>query len=124
PQQLEALRTARAERARRLRAEVKAAETLRRKRFAPATTAEPAQRLGALTAAQAGHELAAIEHTDASKLALPDLIPPAAPPAEWRTPPSLATSATPSRRASIPSEPAPDGPPGRAADPAQDGDAS
>ncbi|MGX1975832.1 Mu transposase C-terminal domain-containing protein [Streptomyces kronopolitis] len=46
PEQLEALRTARAERARRLRAEVKAAETLRRQRFAPATTAGPAQRLG------------------------------------------------------------------------------
>ncbi|MFI2198037.1 Mu transposase C-terminal domain-containing protein [Streptomyces coeruleorubidus] len=41
PGQLDALRTARAERARRLCAEVKAAETLRRQRFAPATTAGP-----------------------------------------------------------------------------------
>ncbi|MET9793513.1 Mu transposase C-terminal domain-containing protein [Streptomyces canus] len=75
PEQLAAVRTARAQRARRLRAEVKAAETLRRQRFAPATTAGPAQRLGALTSVQAEHELAAAEHIDASKLALPDLIP-------------------------------------------------
>ncbi|MGW4078471.1 transposase [Streptomyces asiaticus] len=93
-------------------------------RFAPATTAGPAKRLGALTAAQAGHELAAVEHADASKLALPDLIPPAAPPADWRTPPSLATRTAPGRPAPLPSEPVPDGPPARAADPAEDGDAS
>ncbi|MCX5318057.1 Mu transposase C-terminal domain-containing protein [Streptomyces sp. NBC_00154] len=120
-EQLQALRTARAERARRLRAEVKAAEMLRRQRFAPVTTAGPAQRLGALTSAQAGRELAAVEHTDASKLALPDLIPPAAPPADWRTPPSLAPWTTPGRPAPVPSEPAPDGP---AAQTDEDGDAS
>ncbi|WP_228044870.1 Mu transposase C-terminal domain-containing protein [Streptomyces ferrugineus] len=97
PEQLAAVRTARAQRARRLRAEVKAAETLRRQRFAPATTAGPAQRLGALTSVQAEHELAAAEHIDASKLALPDLIPHAAPPADWRTPPSLTPRTTPSQ---------------------------
>ncbi|MDI5907002.1 Mu transposase C-terminal domain-containing protein, partial [Streptomyces sp. 12257] len=102
PEQLAAVRTARAQRARRLRAEVKAAETLRRQRFAPATTAGPAQRLGALTSVQAEHELAAAEHTDASKLALPDLIPPAAPPADWRTPPSLTARTTPGRPAPPP----------------------
>ncbi|MEU7723079.1 Mu transposase C-terminal domain-containing protein [Streptomyces tibetensis] len=123
PEQLDALRTARAERARRLRAEVKAAEALRRQRFAPATTAGPAQRLGAITCAQAGHELAAIEHTDASKLALPDLIPPAAPPADWRTPPSLAARTAPGRPAPLPAEPAPDGPLEPTAQNAEDGDA-
>ncbi|MHB9856426.1 hypothetical protein ACSYGO_45300 [Streptomyces krungchingensis] len=46
-------------------------------RFAPATAAGPPQRLGAFTSAQTGRELAAVEHTDASKQALPDLIPPA-----------------------------------------------
>ncbi|GAA3386772.1 Mu transposase C-terminal domain-containing protein [Streptomyces roseoviridis] len=130
PEQLKALRTARAERARRLRAEVKAAETLRRQRFAPATTAGPAQRLGALTCAQAGDELAAAEHTDASKLALPDLIPPAAPPADWRTPASLAALTTPGPPVRYPyghdGASAPDGPGGRAAPPTtdEDGDAS
>ncbi|MEU0196421.1 hypothetical protein ABZ250_42525 [Streptomyces afghaniensis] len=102
---------------------MKAAETLRRQRFAPATTAGPAQRLGALTSAQAGRELAAVEHTDASKLALPDLIPPAAPPADWRTPPSLATRTAPGRPAPLPAEPAADGPPEPTAQTA-DGDAS
>ncbi|WP_437026070.1 Mu transposase C-terminal domain-containing protein [Streptomyces bungoensis] len=116
-EQLQALRTARAQRARRLRAETKAAETLRRQRFAPATTAGPAQRLGALTSAQAEHELATVEHTDASTLALPDLIPPAAPPADWRTPPSLAARTTPGRPAPAPPEPAPDNPPTQVAAP-------
>ncbi|MFF0449985.1 hypothetical protein ACFYT4_26875 [Streptomyces sp. NPDC004609] len=92
---------------------MKAAETLRRQRFAPATTAGPAQRLGALTSAQAGREVAAVEHTDASKLVLPDLIPPAAPPADWRTPASLAALTTPGRPIPLPSghdsAPAPDG---------------
>ncbi|MEU6611560.1 Mu transposase C-terminal domain-containing protein [Streptomyces shenzhenensis] len=128
PEQLQALRTARAERARRLRAEVKAAETLRRQRFAPATMAGPAQRLGALTSAQAGDELAAAEHTDPSKL--PDLIPPAAPPAGWRTPASLAALTTPGMPAPLPSgsdgASVQDGRDGRAAPPVtdEDGDAS
>ncbi|MFE0678662.1 Mu transposase C-terminal domain-containing protein [Streptomyces sp. NPDC058867] len=104
PEQLQALRTARTARARRLRAEVKAAEKLRRQRFAPATTAGPARRLGALTSTQADHELTAVEHTDTSNLALPDLIPPAAaPPADWRTPASLAALTTPGRTVPAPS---------------------
>ncbi|MET7694971.1 Mu transposase C-terminal domain-containing protein [Streptomyces sp. NPDC005483] len=125
PEQLAAVRAARAQRARRLRAEVKAAETLRRQRFAPATTAGPAQRLGALTSVQAEHELAAAEHTDASKLALPDLIPHAAPPADWRTPPSLTARTTPGRPAPALPEAAPDTPPPRVAAPdaRDDGDA-
>jgi hypothetical protein len=81
PEQLQALREARAERARRLRADAKAAERLRRQRFAPTTSAEPAQRLGAVTAAQAESELAAADYTDVARLALPNLIPPAPPPA-------------------------------------------
>ncbi|MFF7724900.1 Mu transposase C-terminal domain-containing protein [Streptomyces luteogriseus] len=125
PEQLAAVRAARAQRARRLRAEVKAAETLRRQRFAPATTARPAQRLGALTSVQAEHELAAAEHADAAKLALPDLIPPAAPPADWRTPPSLTARTTLGRPAPAPPEAAPGNPPSRvaAADARDDGDA-
>ncbi len=127
PEQLKALRTARTERARRLRAEAKAAETLRRQRFAPATTPGPARRLGALTSAQAVDELAAAEHTDASKLALPDLIPPTEPPADWRTPASLAALTTPDAPARYPHRrdgaSAPDGRDGQATTD-EDGDAS
>ncbi|MGV9907806.1 Mu transposase C-terminal domain-containing protein, partial [Streptomyces sp. NPDC003388] len=102
PEQLQALREARAERARRLRADAKAAERLRRQRFAPTTSAEPAQRLGAVTAAQADRELAAADYTDVVRLALPDLIPPAPPPAHWRTPPALAAGTAPPPPASTP----------------------
>ncbi|MET9980094.1 Mu transposase C-terminal domain-containing protein [Streptomyces microflavus] len=108
PEQLQALREARAERARRLRADTKAAERLRRQRFAPTTSAEPAQRLGAVTAAQADRELAAADYTDVARLALPDLIPPAPPPAYWRTPPALAASTAPAPPASAPADPSAD----------------
>ncbi|MFD7121471.1 Mu transposase C-terminal domain-containing protein [Streptomyces sp. NPDC059922] len=105
PEQLQALREARAERARRLRADAKAAERLRRQRFAPATSAEPAQRLGAVTAAQADRELTVADYTDVVQLALPDLIPPAPPPAHWRTPPALAAGTAPPPPASAPADP-------------------
>ncbi|WP_328686672.1 Mu transposase C-terminal domain-containing protein [Streptomyces caniferus] len=106
PEQLQALREARAERARRLRADAKAAERLRRQRFAPTTSAEPAQRLGAVTAAQADRELAAADYTDVARLALPDLIPPAPPPAHWRTPPALAAGTASPPPVPAPAEPA------------------
>lgn len=49
----------------------------------------PAQRLGAVTAAEADQELAAAAHSDLAALALPDLIPPAQPPEDWNNPASL-----------------------------------
>ncbi|MEU1258781.1 Mu transposase C-terminal domain-containing protein [Streptomyces chartreusis] len=102
PEQLQALRAARTQRAKRLRTELKAAEKLRNQRFAPATDAQPAQRLGALTAAEADRELATAPHTSPADLALPDLIPPTEPPAHWRTPASLTARTRPA--------PAPPGP--------------
>ncbi|WP_405509433.1 Mu transposase C-terminal domain-containing protein [Streptomyces purpurascens] len=107
-EQLQALREAGAERARRLRADAKAAERLRRQRFAPTTSAEPAQRLGAVTAAQAERELAAADNTDVARLALPDLIPPAPPPAHWRTSPTLAASTATPPPAAVPADPSAD----------------
>lgn len=89
PEQLGALRRARRSRARRLRAEAKAAEKLRQARFAPATEAAEARRLDAVTASDASRELARHQHSDLAALALPDLIPPAAPPADWATPDTL-----------------------------------
>ncbi|MGE6733704.1 transposase [Streptomyces sp. NPDC059900] len=89
PEQLDELRRTRTVRARRLREEAKKAEALRRERFAPATTPTPAQRLGAVTAAEADQELAAASDSDMAALALPDLIPHAPPPDDWNTPASL-----------------------------------
>ncbi|WTJ48531.1 Mu transposase C-terminal domain-containing protein [Streptomyces sp. NBC_01544] len=88
-EQLDALRRTRTARARRLREEAKKAEALRRQRYAPATTPTPAQRLGAVTAAEAEQELAEATHSNLAALALPDLIPPAPPPDDWNTPASL-----------------------------------
>jgi len=126
-EQVSAVRRARAARARRLKKDLEASQ---RERYAAATQAGAPQRLGALTTAQAGAELAQATDTDLSDLALPDLIPLAAPPAGWRTPASLAALTTPSLPAPFPSgsdeASAPDRRDGRAARPTtdEDGDAS
>ncbi|MFF4534495.1 Mu transposase C-terminal domain-containing protein [Streptomyces sp. NPDC001407] len=82
-EQRAALRHARTRRARRLRAEAEAAEQLRHTRFAPATEATQARRLDTVTATEAARELAQHPEADLTALALPDLIPPAPPPADW-----------------------------------------
>ncbi|MER5853492.1 hypothetical protein ABT126_42955 [Streptomyces sp. NPDC002012] len=126
-EQVSAVRNARAARTRRLKKDLEASQ---RERYAAATQAEEPQRLGALTTAQAEAELAQATDTDLSQLSLPDLIPPAAPPAGWRTPASLAALTTPDRPAPAPSgrdeASAPDGTDGRPAPPTtdEDGDAS
>jgi putative transposase len=127
-EQVSAVRRARAARSRRLKKDLQASQ---RERYAAATQAEPPRRLGALTGAQADTELARSAGTSLSQLALPDVIPPAAPPADWRTPLSLAVLTTSGRPAPAPSgresAPAvPDGPAGRAAPSTtdEDGDAS
>ncbi|MBT2429628.1 DDE-type integrase/transposase/recombinase [Streptomyces sp. ISL-112] len=127
-EQVSAVRRARAARSRRLKKDLEASQ---RQRYAAATQAEPPRRLGALTGAQADAELARSAGTNLSQLALPDVIPPAAPPADWRTPASLAALTTPGRPAPLPSGRdsapiAPDGPDGRAVPLTtdEDGDAS
>lgn len=87
PEQITAVRTARAARSRRLRKDLTSAQ---RERYAAVTRPGKPQRLGAVSAVEAGEELTAADWADLSRLALPDLIPPSAPPAEWRTPPGLA----------------------------------
>lgn len=123
-EQVSAVRRARAARARRLKKDLEASQ---RERYAAVNQPEAPRRLGALTTAQAEAELALAAGTDLSDLALPNLIPPAAPPARWRTPASLAAltgsgqpdPAPPGRApASVP-----DGPPRPTASPATDGDA-
>ncbi|MGQ4719035.1 transposase [Streptomyces anulatus] len=90
-EQISAVRRARAARARRLKKDLEASQ---RERYAAATRAEAPQRLGALTTAQAGAELSQATDTDLADLALPDLIPPTAPPTGWRTPASLTALTT------------------------------
>ncbi|WUX04444.1 hypothetical protein OG275_00035 [Streptomyces niveus] len=126
-EQVSAVRRTRAARARRLKKDLEASQ---RERYAAATQAEPPRRLGALTGAQADAELARSADTSLSQLALPDVIPPAAPPADWRTPASLAALTTPGRPRPLPSgrdcAPAvPDGPSRQAAPSTtdEDGDA-
>ncbi|WOT32651.1 Mu transposase C-terminal domain-containing protein [Streptomyces coeruleorubidus] len=127
-EQISAVRRARAARSRRLKKDLEASQ---RERYAAVTQAEPPRRLGALTGAQADAELAQSAGTALSQLALPDVIPPAAPPADWRTPASLVALTTPSRPAPPPASrdvtaTAPEGPDRRAAPPTtdEDGDAS
>lgn len=107
PEQLSTLRQARSRRSRRLRTEAKAAEKLRRDRFAPATVPQKTRRLDALTSSQANQELSQGAARDLSELALPDLIPPAAPPAHWRTPSALAAPAPTSSETHAPEPPPP-----------------
>ncbi|WP_405953027.1 Mu transposase C-terminal domain-containing protein [Streptomyces prunicolor] len=125
-EQISAVRRARSARVRRLKKDLQASQ---RERYAAATQPEAPRRLGALTTAQAEAELAQATGTDLSDLALRDLIPPAAPPAGWRTPASLAVLTTPGLPAPVPSgrdsDSAQPGPDGRTVQPTtdEDGDA-
>nr|WP_229864710.1 transposase family protein [Streptomyces djakartensis] len=91
-EQITAVRRARAARTRRLKKDLEASQ---RERYAAVNQPEAPQRLGALTGAQADAELAQTADADLARLAMPDLIPHAAPPADWRTPASLAALTTP-----------------------------
>nr|WSW48732.1 transposase family protein [Streptomyces sp. NBC_01001] len=97
PEQITAVRAARAARGRRLRRDLAAT---RQERYGAQARPGRPERLKPLTAQEAGLELAEEKTADLARLALPDLIPPAAPPAEWRTPPSLAART----RHSLPSD--------------------
>lgn len=95
PEQRAALRRTRDAEKRRLTRALTAASRRRRERYAAVTRAEEPKRLGSLTEVEAGLELEAGDRGDLAELALPDLIPPAAPPSHWRTPPSLAARTRP-----------------------------
>nr|WP_234336222.1 Mu transposase C-terminal domain-containing protein [Streptomyces sp. NRRL S-1022] len=123
-EQVSAVRRARAARSRRLKKDLEAAQ---RERYAAVNQPEAPRRLGALTGAQADAELTQRADLDLAQLAMPDLIPHAAPPADWRTPASLAALTTPGPPVRSPygrdGACAPDGPGGRAAPPTTDEDA-
>ncbi|WP_445944910.1 Mu transposase C-terminal domain-containing protein [Rhodococcus sp. M8-35] len=86
PQTRARVQQARARKARALRADLAAAERERRVRYAASTVPEPAQRLDAMTAAEAAAVLAAERDADMARWARPDLIPFGPPPASWRLP--------------------------------------
>jgi putative transposase len=69
-----------------LRADLVAAERSRRTRYAAATTAAPAQQLGAITSVEAARDLAAADLDELARLARPDLLPHPPPPAGWVLP--------------------------------------
>ncbi|WP_344333674.1 transposase family protein [Kitasatospora putterlickiae] len=98
PEQIAAVRRARTARTRRLRRDLEQAQAQRHERYAAATRPEAPRTLGALTAAEAGLELAASTHTDLTALARPDLIAPTVPPEDWKTPPGLLTAISPTAR--------------------------
>ncbi|GAA2914866.1 hypothetical protein GCM10020221_08190 [Streptomyces thioluteus] len=86
PEQIRAVRAARTAAARRLKADLKAAEKLRRQRFEAVTTATAPKRLGSLTTAQADAELDAGAAGDRRSLARPDYIPHGPAPDTWAHP--------------------------------------
>jgi len=91
-EQRKALRTAREARARALKADLKAAEKLRRSRYTAVTVpASPSPR-SVVTAEDAEMELTRARQTDLAARALPDLIPPREPPASWARPVSQTNS--------------------------------
>ncbi|MDI9889385.1 Helicase associated domain protein [Streptomyces sp. HNM0645] len=74
-EQIRSVQAARTAAARRLKADLKAAEKLRRRRFEASTTAAPPRPLTSSTSAQAEEELGAAAQTDRRALARPDLVP-------------------------------------------------
>ncbi|MET9701150.1 Mu transposase C-terminal domain-containing protein [Streptomyces sp. NPDC006529] len=85
-EQFTAVRSARTSAARQLRADLKAAEKLRRKRFEAVTTAKVPKQLNTLTAEEAEAELRAADQRGLRELARPDYIPHAPVPDTWARP--------------------------------------
>ncbi|MWA08101.1 DDE-type integrase/transposase/recombinase [Streptomyces sp. BA2] len=85
-EQRRALSSVREKKARALKADLKAAEKLRKARYTATTTAAVPRPRRAVTSSQAEAEIARSRGTDLAARALPDLIPPREPPASWARP--------------------------------------
>ncbi len=85
-EQRRALSSVREKKARALRADLKAAEKLRRTRYSATTTPDAPRPRRAVTGRQAQAEIARARATDLVARALPDLIPPRDPPPGWARP--------------------------------------
>ncbi|MFJ5546502.1 Mu transposase C-terminal domain-containing protein [Streptomyces sp. NPDC093225] len=85
-EQRRALSSVREKKARQLKADLKAAEKLRRTRYTATTTAAAPRPRRTVTAAQAQAEIVEAQAGDLAARALPDLIPPREPPPSWARP--------------------------------------
>ncbi|MDF4254594.1 Mu transposase C-terminal domain-containing protein [Streptomyces sp. WMMB303] len=85
-QQRRALSSVREKKARALKADLKAAERLRRTRYTATTTPGTPRPRRTVTGKQAQEEIARAKATDLAARALPDLIPPRDPPPDWARP--------------------------------------
>ncbi|MGA5142987.1 Mu transposase C-terminal domain-containing protein [Streptomyces azureus] len=85
-EQRRALSSVREKKARALKADLKAAEKLRRTRYTATTTPGTPRPRRTVTRQQAQAEIARAKATDLAARALPDLIPPRDPPAGWARP--------------------------------------
>lgn len=114
-EQRRALSSVREKKARALKADLKAAEKLRKTRYTATTTAAAPRPRRTVTSSQAEAEIARARGVDLAARALPDLIPPREPPASWARPVvrPRRTADGPQSDAGQP-EPADGGPPGAA----------
>ncbi|MEU9237814.1 transposase family protein [Streptomyces subrutilus] len=85
-EQRRALSSVREKKARALKADLKAAEKLRKARYTATTTAAVPRPRRTVTSSQAEVEIARARGADLAARALPDLIPPREPPASWARP--------------------------------------
>ncbi|WP_425337997.1 Mu transposase C-terminal domain-containing protein [Streptomyces violaceorubidus] len=99
-EQRRALSSVREKKARALKADLKAAEKLRRTRYTATTTPDVPRPRRAITGQQARTEIASAKAADLAARALPDLIPPRDPPTGWIHPRP--------RPDTVPRSPAPD----------------
>lgn len=85
-EQRRALSSVREKKARQLKADLKAAEKLRKTRYTATTTAAVPRPRRTVTSSQAEAEISRARGADLAARALPDLIPPREPPASWARP--------------------------------------
>ncbi|WP_185902622.1 hypothetical protein [Streptomyces sp. WAC05292] len=102
----------REKKARALKADLKAAEKLRKARYTATTTAAVPHPRRTVTSSQAEAEISRARGADLAARALPDLIPPREPPASWARPVVRPRRAADSQTGA--GQPADGGPPGAA----------
>ncbi|MFI9185218.1 Mu transposase C-terminal domain-containing protein [Streptomyces goshikiensis] len=113
-EQRRALSSVREKKARQLKADLKAAEKLRKTRYTATTTAAVPRPRRTVTSSQAEAEIARSRGVDLAARALPDLIPPREPPASWARPVVRPRRAAGPQADAGQPEPAEGGPPGAA----------
>ncbi|MFE6744146.1 Mu transposase C-terminal domain-containing protein [Streptomyces tubercidicus] len=104
-EQRRALSSVRDKKARQLKADLKAAEKLRKTRYTATTTAAAPRPRRTVTSSQAEAEIARARAVDLAARALPDLIPPREPPADWARPRKRSSRGAP-KTATEPAAPA------------------